>query len=149
MKSARITDVIVRPVRGGRLFARCKVFDRRADFEQYLHGVGYHRSVKRTRGLCIGIEVKRGQRTRNTGEFATVCFWKGEMGGGLVAHELLHATFCWARRKRMDFTAIGAQAVETIPRDHPEESITTAHGQMVASFVDQCYQRGLYGKAAA
>jgi hypothetical protein len=59
---------------------------------------------------------------------------------GIVTHELLHATFAWARRVRFPFACLSheAQAMEG------EEWISYAHGDLCRDFMVRAEAAGLY-----
>jgi hypothetical protein len=90
------------------------------------------------------------QRLRKTGLFAEANFHKGEIGIEVVSHELTHAAFCFADRRKLpldqcvnkDFKQDGRN--NALDNDGPEERFCYALGHMVRQFTQKCYDKGLY-----
>lgn len=90
------------------------------------------------------------QQMRKTGLFAEANFYKDEIGIEVVSHELTHAAFAFADRRRLplaetvDRPFVPNGRFNTLDTDGPEERFCYAQGQMVRQFVNKCYEVGLY-----
>lgn len=89
-------------------------------------------------------------RMRKTGLFAEANFHKQCIGIEVVSHELTHAAFAFADRRKLpleqtlakDYQMGGSKAV--MDQDGPEERFCYALGQMCRQFTQKCYDLGLY-----
>ena len=129
-----------------RLFVRAVVFDQRKDLLRFWHLCDGKPMQARAR--CQEVDQfypsKNGGRPHKTGLVACVSFWRGEMGAEIVAHELQHAAFAWARRRRLNVGSIDDGGAGVVHRDHPEERIAEALGQITSQFMARATASGLY-----
>jgi len=102
---------------------------------------------------CGGREeyvVRKKKRTRKTGLFAEANFNRHRVGVEIMSHELTHAAFAFAERRKLDLneaidkTYIENGALVAMQRDGPEERFCYALGQMCRQFTIKCYELGIY-----
>lgn len=133
----------VYPEPGSRLFVRVVVFPRRWQVQAL--------------GRQWGVPVSRARQFRAfCAEFAPpdraiacVALWHRDIGVGIVAHELLHATLSWARRRGAPFGELGGgPTAHQVTDTSLEERMARAHEQMVRQFVVRAYALRLYPEAA-
>lgn len=91
------------------------------------------------------------QRRRKIGLFAELNFYRARLGVEVISHEMTHAAFCWAERRRLNLAnAIGEHNWQirkhdaVLDQDGTEERFCYALGQMVRQFTQKCYDLGLY-----
>lgn len=87
---------------------------------------------------------------RRIGIFAEANFNRHAIGIEIVSHELTHAAFAFAERRRLDLAdavdkhyATGGSS-KTMEIEGPEERFCYALGQMCRQFTAKCYKIGLY-----
>lgn len=106
-------------------------------------GTTLYRVSKKQRG--------RPQRTRKTGLFAELNFYRGYLGVGCVSHEMTHAAFSWADRVKLPLSEISESPLSKtsgiLPRDGAEERFCYALGEMVRQFTKTLYAKGIYREA--
>lgn len=90
-----------------------------------------------------------GRRMRRTGLFAEANFHRKELGIEVVSHEMTHAAFAFADRRKLNLNAAISEArwnesKNTMDQDGPEERFCYALGQMCRQFTQKCYDLGLY-----
>jgi hypothetical protein len=124
------------PERGSSLFALVQVWPTKASMlahvNAYHHTMHGNKFGARTQATCGAIEiykVRKGQPRRKSPCFASVNFWRGRLGIGVVTHELLHATLRWAGRVGYDLSQIRAHDCTM-----HEERIVYVHGEMCRQF---------------
>jgi hypothetical protein len=125
------------------LWVRVEVYRTRREMHRAIRRWGRVQSA--VRGLCSGVWVRpRGGRLN--GCFAEVYLNRANLGQEVITHELDHAAFCWARRKRISLgrekRGPGSVTAREMLR---EEAFCHAHGRMVRQFVDWAYRRKLFG----
>ena len=81
--------------------------------------------------LARPLVYENGDRLK-TRKLGTVVFGKDSYGGGMVAHELLHATLHWATAVRLDGIADNHEA---------EERLCTQLGMVVSQFWNAHYEQ--------
>lgn len=87
---------------------------------------------------------------RRTGLFAEANFNRNRMDVEIMSHELTHAAFAFADRRKLklsdaldkSFHEHGAQGL--LNRDGAEERFAYALGQMCRQFTQKCYDLGIY-----
>lgn len=90
------------------------------------------------------------QRLRKTGLFAEANFYRRRIGIEVVSHEMTHAAFAFADRRKLpleetvDKVFRNKGRFKVMEKDGPEERFCYALGQMVRQFVNKCYDVGLY-----
>lgn len=90
------------------------------------------------------------RRIRKTGLFAEANFHRKEIGIEVISHEMTHATFAFADRRKLPLAETINKKFEKNGRfnvlglDSTEERFCYALGQMVRQFVNKCYETGLY-----
>jgi hypothetical protein len=78
---------------------------------------------------------KNNPSVRKTPFYGILVFFKDQCGGGVVSHEMTHATLAWARRKKFDLTRLADE-----PDDNPvhvssaEEDFAWVLGNLVSQF---------------
>jgi hypothetical protein len=145
VRASRSWNFRIYPDPKSRLYVRVIVVESRKDFTTLV--VGRHLTgADATLGFCQASNILVGQKGRlhRDPEVATVAFYRRAMGEGMVAHEFLHATAAWFRRRRWSTEAIGQARKGTIPRDHPEEVACILLGRMVALFTQRAIRLGIY-----
>jgi hypothetical protein len=70
---------------------------------------------------------------------------RGYLTMRIVTHELLHALFVWARRKRFDFMQLSDIGSESSAVTDDEERITYAYSRLTNDFMARACTLGLYG----
>lgn len=90
---------------------------------------------RRTRGTCLGHEVRDGRSWRLSPWFATVNLCRPNLGVGTISHEFGHAMFRWAERRGLRPT--GGMA--------GEEEALYGLTEMTRQFVNRAHDEGLYG----
>jgi hypothetical protein len=129
-----------------RLYVRVYVFDRRCDqraFFRMLSPSISKRMARQTRAVCVEAEVRDRRTKRRKPVVAAVLFDKSRLGAGLVAHEMLHALACWARRTKLDLTDLMQDGEGLIPADAPEERAAGLLGELVRQFTVKAIQAKL------
>ena len=94
---------------------------------------------------------------RKLGQFCEINFFKGALGVGVISHEMGHAAFCWAGRKRISIPQILDQntqsyqsmweRTDTATRqspNNPEERVVYVLGELCRKFVLKGLKLGLY-----
>lgn len=113
------------------------------------------RLPRNTAASCGGRESYKVSATgtmRKTGLFAEANFHRGEIGIEVASHEMTHAAFAFAERRKlalaetMDKQFVPNGRFNTLEFDGPEERFCYALGQMVRQFVNACYDKELYPK---
>ena len=95
---------------------------------------------------------KSGKPVRRDGIFAELNFHRNAIGVEVVAHEMTHATFCWAERVKLPLEKItdeqnwktGRKKAQALKTDGPEERFCYALGIMTRQFTQKCYDLGFY-----
>ena len=114
------------------------------------------RLPKRNYEACCGgreqysVPLRGKGRMRRTGLFAEANFNRNRMGIETVSHELTHAAFAFAERRKLnlgeavdkEFRVAGAR--QTMDTDGPEERFCYALGVMCRQFTQKCYDLGIY-----
>lgn len=89
-------------------------------------------------------------RMRKTGLFAEANFYKRCIGIEVVSHELTHAAFAFADRRKLALSETVNKEYEVdggktaLDSDCVEERFCYALGQMCRQFTQKCYDLGLY-----
>jgi len=90
------------------------------------------------RAICQGwsrYTVRDDKRLKRHPEIGQILFWAGNMGAGVVSHELTHATTYWAgRRTRLPLGELYSNRVA-------DERYAWALGHLVAQFWTKYWQR--------
>lgn len=101
-------------------------------------------------GGRVAYEIRDDGLTRKTGLFAEANFNRHRIGTEIISHELTHACFAFAERRKLDlaqtvdkFYKEGGQ-FESLDIDGPEERFCYALGVMCRQFTNKCYALGLY-----
>lgn len=126
-----------------RLFALAIVFDRRRDLLKFWKMCG-----ERGGGRARASEVRIYRRDRLTPKFAVLTFWKGEIGSGVIAHELYHATVFYGLRRGFIFAELADTSTGFLPIEGEHEQLADAMGHMMSQFVRHAYRLALYGEKA-
>lgn len=113
-----------------------------------------HRPLQRTHeASCTGqmaFYPKRKGKQRKDGLFAELNFHRKSLGVGVVSHEITHAAFSWAERRRIPLAIehtwydVNAKRKGVLSQDSPEERFCYALGEMVRQFTERCYKIGVY-----
>jgi hypothetical protein len=107
--------------------------------------------------ICTGMEgIRNG---RKTGQFCEINFHRGGIAIGVVSHEMGHAAFNWAGRRRISMSQVmdaNVHAFQQIwqnpnegkhkvqPNHNSEERVVWVLGEMVRRFCNKAYDLGLY-----
>lgn len=89
---------------------------------------------------------------RKTGLFAEANFNRKRIGIEIVSHELTHAAFAFAERRKLNLgEAVDKEfrtnsSKSTMDIDGPEECFCYALGVMCRQFTQKCYDLGLYAE---
>lgn len=89
-------------------------------------------------------------RMRRTGLFAEANFNRHRIGVEITSHELTHAAFAFAERRKLKLEdAVGKSFHEggslvVMEHEGPEERFCYALGQMCRQFTQRCYDLGIY-----
>lgn len=101
-------------------------------------------------GGRVSYQISELGKMRKSGLFAEANFNRHAIGIEVVSHELTHAAFAFAERRKLDlgqtvdkFYKEGGQ-FESLDIDGPEERFCYALGQMCRQFTAKCYKIGLY-----
>lgn len=131
------------PERDSTLYVRVHVWPTRRAMLAFLRRTGRPLGTE-TVAVCTGTERWKvvGDRLRKNGQVAEVNFFRARLGTQVVTHELFHATLAWARRAKIDWTA-----VNTDPINDLEERVTHVHSTMCAHLVRRLTDLGYYAGA--
>lgn len=88
-------------------------------------------------GFCLAYEPKDGEGAA----VAEVHLCVPHLTPDVVTHEMLHATFAWARRVRVEWDRVGQVGGESEWFVRDEERICYAHGSLVQQFTARMYGR--------
>lgn len=137
----------LRPEAKSSLYVRALVFERKAGLRAFGRAFGLG-NLRKTRAFAGEIEkyrIRKGEPRRKRPVVAVAAFWKGDIGSGLVAHEMFHATMFWARRRRVAVAPCAdTDKRGTLTPDHPEERLAEVQGELVRQFVSRAYQLRFY-----
>lgn len=142
----------LRPDPGRTLYVRAQVWPSKVLMHAYLRAVGLQPDD--CLGRCTAVEVRHFNSdgtSRLAPMFAEVNLCIPHLGIGIVSHELLHATFAYARRCRLDGRTVFDRSLDTGGDCSPDEEwLCYAHGSLVSQFTRRAYEQGLYefGQAA-
>lgn len=110
--------------------------------------------TRHTQASCGGREsyiVPKGKgRLRKTGLFAEANFYKRRIGVEVMSHELTHAAFAFADRRKLPLgETVNKQFAKNgrfnyLDNEGAEERFCYALGRMVRQFTVKCYAVGLY-----
>lgn len=94
---------------------------------------------------CTGLTVVRykGGRARALPIVAEVNFHRQRIDVEIIAHEMLHAAACWARRVRLNVAAMGGETRSDAVAPE-EERFALALGRMARQFRERALSDGLY-----
>jgi hypothetical protein len=101
-------------------------------------------------GGRIAYQVPAKGRMRKTGLFAEANFNRNRLGIEIVSHELTHAAFAFAERRKIrleqatDKSFSEGARLAVMEHDGPEERFCYALGVMCRQFTQKCYELGLY-----
>lgn len=145
----RIWTIRLYPVKKSSLFVRVLVFEHRRTmlrFAKEERVVGMESAGAWCQETHV-IAIRKGKPDRRRPVVACVVLDKAKMGIGVVAHELFHATSCWARRVGIRWECGKEDGVGTFPPNHPEERLAMIHYHLVTQFCRRAYALGLYDAA--
>jgi hypothetical protein len=159
MTDARVTRHVagqvarfrIYPQRGrSRLFYTVRVFDTIGHLHRFVRG-SRSTASNTSRGFCRTFTrqyLSRG-RWRTSAELGDILLVTSHLGTGVITHELTHAMFGWANRKRL--VDLQERRVANSPKMHRgthhkdsvEEQCCYALGEMARDLVTQLYKRKL------
>lgn len=140
-----VAEFDVRPTRHGRLFAKVVVFkSNKAMRAFWSHRISKSPLGRWTVGACNGLicwSEKRGQRRVTETDrryFCVIGLIVGRVGMEVIAHEAVHAGFCYAKRVRRTPWAAA--------RDFDEEEVAYPAGAIARAINRELHRRNLYDR---
>jgi len=128
------------PEPNSRLYVRVQVWPTHKALLAYLNTETRGRSGqrgghygRRVQGFCAryaSSAYRKGKSRRRSACVAEVNLWRGRLGIGVIAHELLHAAIAWADRIHIDCGVLNSPSGVT----PTEERICYAHGELCRQF---------------
>ena len=112
--------------------------------EMFEHNVRYDRQAKRDRYEANVI----GQRWEYDGKLiprlGEINFYDGGLDAGVISHEMTHAAFDWAKRKRLNMKFALEKPIKVtngrVDKNHHEEAFCYAQGRMVEQFYERVWR---------
>ena len=129
------------------LYAVVRVWESRAALLRHRRASGMRGACE---AYCVGLDVyavRPSGRTRRTGQFAEVNFYRRAITQGIVTHEMFHATLAWGRRVGIAWAALGESMDGAGPVSDVEERLAYVHGALCSEFVRTAHELGLYDTA--
>lgn len=118
----------------------------------------YKRCGRGYTAICTGMERIncRNGKSRKLGQFCEINFYRNAIGSGVVAHEMGHAAFDYAARRKIPIEQIqqgnlkdwdslwDGKPKRPIAAAGYEERLVYALGEMVRQFTQKCYDLKIY-----